>query len=263
MRRMRVAMLVLVAMAAMSIAPISGAQQRMDLVYLRVPGGEYDWLTVDPYGSVIRKYLWTTREIPICWDESPVDSNDARLRGLVQTAVKNSWQKYSKILFTGWGICENRRSAGVHILVRDSLPKTSALGNYLNGRYGGLTLNFQLLQWETPCRDGTKKDDCIRYLAVHEFGHVLGFVHENIRADSPPACRDEMGTRGARGNWDVTQYDQSSIMNYCSSWWRVYADAGGAEPTDMPETLSDKDRIAVDLVYGANSKLFVVTGGGP
>lgn len=51
----------------------------------------------------------------------------------------------------------------------------------------------------------------VAYLAIHEFGHVLGYAHEQDHPDS--TC-----TKGQTSpQTEVTDYDSSSIMNYCTS----------------------------------------------
>lgn len=53
--------------------------------------------------------------------------------------------------------------------------------------------------------------DRVAYLAIHEFGHVLGYAHEQDHPDSTcPVGQDSPQTA-------VTQYDPSSIMNYCTN----------------------------------------------
>lgn len=44
----------------------------------------------------------------------------------------------------------------------------------------------------------------------HELGHVLGFRHEHIRSNAPPACPDEPLFDTA----DLTAYDPQSVMHY-------------------------------------------------
>jgi len=60
--------------------------------------------------------------------------------------------------------------------ISDEEPHTKALGYYLDRYPSGLVLNFQFTNWSRDCME--KRDFCIYAVAAHEFGHVLGFTHE-------------------------------------------------------------------------------------
>jgi hypothetical protein len=55
------------------------------------------------------------------------------------------------------------------------------------------------------------------FLAVHEFLHALGFMHEQQRSDSEPSCEleDDANSVEEPGADLLTPYDDQSIMNYC------------------------------------------------
>jgi hypothetical protein len=61
--------------------------------------------------------------------------------------------------------------------------------------------------------DGSADKGRVEYVGVHEFGHTLGFIHEQ---DSPKHneahCK---GTSDANAT-SLTNYDPDSVMNYCN-----------------------------------------------
>lgn len=176
--------------------------------------------------------LWPqNKPIPVCW-ESP-DANRATERGWVQNAVQNSWEAASNVRFTGWGACP-ATSKGIRIRVADEAqaPHTLSLGTGIDGVASGMSLNFTFTQWSFICSTATERESCIRAIAVHEFGHALGFAHEQNRPDTNRStCTQE--PQGSDGDTLFALWDLSSVMNYCNPTWNnngvlSAADAAGA-----------------------------------
>jgi hypothetical protein len=226
---------------------------------LEIYGEPMNWVTIDPYGAVKRNVRWENPTIPVCWDEPPSNERDKYYRLIVKNAVISSWPTYSKIKFEGWDECSSKNARGVHILVSDVYPHTVKLGKYLDELYGGVVLNFDMKKWRPSCHIDLSAEDCLRYIAVHEFGHVLGFVHEHTRGDVPPECRKEVGGLGERGVLKLTDYDPYSIMNYCAPEWGLYMTAGKPSPGQRLETLTKLDRRAVAKHYGTNEATSIIS----
>ena len=213
--------------------PVSLAQSEENFVFDGKPPQFED------FGYLLSSAVWPSAEdepaiIFVCW-ENPDESN-AEARGWVQEAVEQTWAAEAGMEFRGWRQCAEI-NRGVRILITDSGPMVKALGAGLDGLENGMHLNFTFENWGQGCQEFRKT--CIRAIAVHEFGHALGFAHEQNRADVPGECAELGLEQGADGDTALTPYDPDSVMNYCSN---MYA-TGGA--------LSLLDIEAVRKVYGA------------
>jgi hypothetical protein len=156
---------------------------------------------------------------------------DTQEREWVKEAIANSWQLAADITFTNWGKT-TQSSRGIRIKISDQAPAVTKLGKHLDEDGEMMILNFTFNKW-SPEMKGRRKDFIIA-IAVHEFGHALGFAHEHNRKDCNVCDADEQGTTSDY----FIPCDLNSVMNYCNP---EYAGWG---------KLSHGDIIAVTTLYG-------------
>ncbi len=189
--------------------------------------------------------MWTVWQseplkLVVCWenpgaaDPLPGEADQTpgwQRRERVRLALKRSWEREARIVFVGWQQCQNeanpaspphtmgpRRPGTADENIKIQITSSGGGQNTGHGSWGdyqqsGVTLNLHC---------GSQA--CMESLAIHEFGHALGFYHEEERGDWPndiSGCPPQTHPTSppwwpipTEMRWGAP--DRDSVMAYCS-----------------------------------------------
>ncbi len=176
---------------------------------------------------------WPGGIVPVCYN--PLVGNEQTLvdkaRGILNS---QGWAAVANVSFTNWGPCLGLGGG----YVRLSFQSGS------NGNTSWLGWNPSGITDVTLTNEGI--DQHFTYEVLHEFGHVLGFAHEQQRLDNwngsteVYCSNNQPGQTTSAGDYDTPYYDTQSVMSYC---------------TGFPMALSPGDVAGAQLAYGKKTPI--------
>lgn len=202
------------------------------------------------------EYIWNSHRINVCW-ENPSGWDEAE-REWTKEAVTDAWDANSDVTFVDWTQCpvydQSNPYLGVRINIMSGRPVTKAFGEAGIGFRQDVLLNLDFGSFGGEnCSTRLGKPICVKNTAIHEFGHVLAFIHEQDRPDTPADCVEQVVNLEPdyffrRDGLVLGPWDADSIMNYCSPG--IY---------DYYRGLSAGDVTVVQKYYGKpGSKIYSV-----
>jgi hypothetical protein len=199
----------------------------------------------DNKAATLGRIRWDVQSINVCW-VAPLQAH-ASYRALVQEAIEATWVKQSGLRMTGWNACQPGEKAVRIVVGADEWPRAS-VGKTAYLSDPSMWLNFDIDKKRGFEGCSGKLDQCVRVIAVHEFGHVLGLIHEQDRPDTPDECQRSLSAdqvnlrnRNAEDLQLLSRYDAKSVMNYCNTnnW-----------SAPLGSILSTDDIAAIRILFG-------------
>ncbi|CAN7432584.1 hypothetical protein [Caballeronia sp. LjRoot31] len=179
-------------------------------------------------GYLYPEYIWNSHRINVCWANP--SGWDEEERAWTKEAVTSTWDANSDVTFVDWTTCPEYDKDNPYAYLGVRIGITSGAARPVTHGFGETGIAFQYdvelnLDFagygDDECRTRLGKPICVKNAAIHEFGHVLAFIHEQDRPDTPAACVEQVLESEPkylfrRDGVVLGPWDTDSIMNYCT-----------------------------------------------
>jgi hypothetical protein len=159
---------------------------------------------------VLSTATWPQPQIQVCWSVTGAAAD----MQTVHDAVTTSWQAQANVRFAGWSTSCPTPFTGIALTAGTNNVTVGGLGTQSTG----VQLDFSgspQTTWAQCTVNSLSRSACIAATAIHEFGHALGFSHEQNRPDNNGQCTQ--APQGTNGDTTIGPFDLPSIMDYCIS----------------------------------------------
>jgi len=175
--------------------------------------------------------MWPSGVVPICWGDAS-SANHAKAP-TVKRFARETWARAANIRFDGWDTCIGSSVGKVRVFIKDTCNMTCSPGCSCSGIGKRADTSTDMWLWAGDTSP-------FESMVIHEFGHALGFLHEQAREDYDPPCASEPEVPGGN-TWGTAPGvgDPDSIM--------------ACEDTPPPggrTDLSPWDIVGVQAAYG-------------
>jgi hypothetical protein len=159
--------------------------------------------------------------VNVCWEPSTFNNSAyATQRQWVEDAQRRNWARFARLNlvaangFTNWQACSSGQP-GIHAWLSPLCQGQASLSGLGKPNHDGLNNGLRLPDCvATSCRMGGTQEACVKSVSMHEFGHALGFYHEEERPNEGLAdCNGD--PRTFTGGVKYGAYNVSSPMAEC------------------------------------------------
>lgn len=205
------------------------------------------------------QWIWNSHRINVCW-ENPSTWNDQQ-REWVKQAVTSTWDANSDVTFVDWTTCPaydfDNPYLGIRLAIVSGQPITRQAGEAGIRWRSNVQLNLDFQSWSPNCYLSRPLETCVKTVAVHEFGHLLAFAHEQDRPDLPQECKDQGLSTGWTDGVVFGPWDANSVMNYCNPVWMGLGELSSID-ISMVQKYYGKPGSKIYSVFTANDPPIVV-----